>query len=524
MDVNLELIKRIISSDELCDKVNSGDNKEYYISQIENYILALINDNENINMNIDIINRYLKKFIIDKNKEDIFFNKILLKIYGMNIKNSEFQKILSEFNFDEVKELLIKKYNEYILNRTAVPEETLKRMLSLYCYTCPNYIFPIEYINYFTYYLYSKDISLDYDLISYYYKQFATSFAKSKDVNAAFTISEDVITKDPYYDTIKNKITLFKQNIGETIDPFILSDIFYQITYLYIINCINNHNNKNYSFEQLELVKEICLMTILGSDYYEINYGDVSYSAYLKKQSENTVSNYFSKLGLKIVLKKSIIDSLALGNKLDDETDKVISVDILFDQTLKRENPNLLNGLIKNYPVLGGEYKHGKKKSLLNLLQDIYNNKKLLTNLNKDLNWHKSRLNNNEEKIIKPQIEKLNNKITICTSYINVMNAIILNGDLTSYDLLRSISDLITYDGNNKTIKNDIYLILKDVIPKKIKRLCENRDISYKENLKKKVIKCYLDSMSLVKKEMDTEYFMKIYSTLELCIFSFDID
>lgn len=524
MDINLELIKRIISSDELCDKVNSGDNSEYYKSQIENYILFLINDSVNINTNIDVINRYLKKFVLGGNKEDVFFNKVLLRLYGLDVKNSEFLNILNNFNFNEVKELLIKKYNQFIVNRTDVSAHTLVRMLSLYCYTCPNYIFPVDYINYFTYYLYSKDVSLDYDLISYFYKEFALGFSESKGVNTFFVILDDVIKKDPYYDNVKNKIILYKHSINDSIDPFILADIFYQITYLYILKSINDSDNKCYSFEQLELVKEICLMTIIGADYYEINYGDVSYSSYLKKQSETTVSNYFARLGLKIVLKKSVIDSLAVGNKLDENTDKVISVDILFDQTLKRENPNLIAGLVKNYPVLGSEYRKGKKKSLLALLFDIYSNRKLLSNMNKDLEWYKSKLNNEEEIVIKPKIERLNDKISVCSSYISVMNSIILNGDMTSYDLLRSISDLITYDGSNKMLKNDIYLILRDVIPKKIKRLCIDRDVAYKENLKKKVIKCYLDSMGLVKREMDTSYFMKVYSTLELCMSAFDVD
>ena len=55
------LIKRIISSDELCDKVNSGDNRNYYINQIENYVLALINDGENINMNIETNSAAIRK-------------------------------------------------------------------------------------------------------------------------------------------------------------------------------------------------------------------------------------------------------------------------------------------------------------------------------------------------------------------------------------------------------------------------------------------------------------------------------
>lgn len=522
MDVNLELVKRIISSDDLCDKVNSGDNSELYIKQIEQYILSLIDDGISVSNNIDCVNRYLRKFVVYKSKEDIFFNKVLLKIYRLNINDAQFLNILDGFNFDEVKELLIQRYNQYILNRNNVSNDVLIKMLSLFCYTCPNFIFPEDYINYFTFNLYSKNVSLDYDLISYFYRQFALGFAKSKDISTTFLISDDVVSNDPYYDNKRNKIVLYKQNINDTIDPIILSDIFYQITYLYILKGINDPNNKRYTYEQLELVKEICLISILGENYYDVNYGNVSFSFYLKKQSDTTTFNYFRKLGLNVIIDRKSDESLVIDINVDDKTDKAFSVDILFDQILKRENPNLLSGLVKNYPILGCEYKD-KKKSLLSLVLDIYNNKKLLGNLNKDLSWHKSKYDSVNYDVT-DKIDKLNSKISVCSSYINVMNSIVLNGDMTSYDLFRSISDLITYDHSNQMVKNDIYLILRDVVPKKLKRLCSGRSEGYKEFLKNRLIKCYLDSMSLVKNHFDVPYFMKIYSTLEFCIAVFDID
>lgn len=514
MDVNLELVKQIISSDELCDKVNSGDNKETYINQIKEYILKLIN--EDVSSNMEYIIRYLKKFVI--NKEDIFFNNILLKLYSLDLKNKEFLELLETLNFNNIKQLLIKKYDEIIKNKTKISKSELIKILNLYCYTNSKYILPVEYINYLVYYIYSMKIELNYDLISYFYKQFALSFAESKNLNTTFVILDEEIKYDPYYDNIKNKIVLYKKNIKNQIDESVLADIFYQITYLYILKGIND--NKIYTYEQLKLVKEICLISILGSEYYEKNYGEVSYSTYLKKQSINTVSNYFNKLGLELK-KEEIIDTIKIEEELDDETDKIISIDILFDTVLKKENPNLISTLVRNYPILGSEYKNNKKKSLLTLIQDIYNNKKLLVTLNKDLEWHNKK---SKDPIVQPKIEKLNNKISVCTSYIGVMNSIIMNGDLTSYDLLRSISDLITYNHSNKLIKNDTYLVLSEVIPKKIKKLCQTRNKSYKENLKKKIIKCYLDSMSLIKNNQDTLYFMKIYSTLEFCISALDVD
>lgn len=519
MDVNLELVKRIISSDELCDKVNSGDNSELYIKQIQSYVLSLADINANGNINY--INRYLRKFVLNKSKEDIFFDKVLLKCYSLGIKDTEFLNILSSFNFDGIKEILVKKYNEYVVNRTKVSPDTLIKMLSLYCYTCPNYIFPISYINYFTYYLYSLNVFLEIDLMSYFYKEFSLCFSTSKNIKTSFVVQDNVDDNDPYYDNTRRKIILYRNSIGNSIDPFVLADIFFQITYLYILNGINDTNNKVYTFDQLQLVKEICLISILGNDFYNINYGDVSFSTSLRKQSLDVVSNYFSSLDLKVVLKKEVIDSISVDKQLDCKTDKVISIDILFDQVIRNENPNLISSLIRSYPILGSEYKNNKKKSLLNLILDIYSNKKLLINLNKDLEWYKGK---KEDELVAKAIQKLNNKISVCNSYISVMNSIIMNSDITTYDLLRSISDLITYSHSNKMVKNDICLVMREIIPKKIKRLCIDRDDDYKQELKKKIIKCYLDSLELVKNQISVDYFMKLYSTLELCISAFDVD
>lgn len=519
MDVNFELIKRIISSDELCDKVNSGDNKEIYIKQIQNYVLSLL---DNVNSNIEYVNRYLRKFVLQKNSEDIFFDKVMLRCGGLNIKDSEYLSILDSMGYNSIKESLLKKYNDYIVNKTKVSSDILVKMLSFYYYTCPGFIFESDYINYFTYYLYSMNVKLNFELISYFYKQFALCFSKSKGINNSFEVLDDFEGIDPYYDNVKKKIVIYKNNVNDFVDPFVLSDIFYQITYLYILKGINDSESKIYTFEQLELVKEICLISILGTDYYDINYGDVGYSSYLKNQSLDVVSKYFSALGINISLKKDVINSISVDRKLDSKTDKVISVDILFDQVIRNENPNLISTLVRNYPVLGSEYKGGKKKSLLGLILDIYTNKRLLINLNRDLEWYKKK--KEDELIVKPKIEHLNNKILVCNSYIRVMNSIIMNGDLTTYDLLRSISDLITYSHSNKMVKNDICLVMREVIPKKIRRLCLDRDDEYKDELKKKIIKCYLDSLELVKNQISVDYFMKLYSTLELCILAFDVD
>jgi hypothetical protein len=83
---------------------------------------------------------------------------------------------------------------------------------------------------------------------------------------------------------------------------------------------------------------------------------------------------------------------------------------------------------------------------------------------------------------------------------------------------------LITYDTIDLNIQNDIYSILSVVVPDKIRKLSVDRNALYREQFKKRVIKCYLDSMGLVRNNFDSAYFMKIYSTLELCVKAFDID
>lgn len=522
MDINLELIKRIISSDELCDKVNSLEYKDSYISQIENYILSLCNNIGTVNSNIEFINRYLRKFVVvGSNKEDVFFDKVLLKLYGYNLTNDDFNSILSSFNYVEVKELLIKKFDQIIINRSNISDYEIIRMFSFYYYVCPNYALPNNYIDFFTHYFVSKNISLDYNLMVFYYKSFASCFALSKGINTSFEVVE-YVSNDPYYDR-RSKVIVYKQNISEKVDSNILADIFYQIKYLYLMNCVNSSNNYSYSFEQLRLVKEICLISILGDDYYDKNYGDISFSNELKKQARNTVRDYFFSIGIDKVVNLDY-EVLSIPGNIDDDTDKAISVDVLFDLTLNRENPNLLKELLRNYPILGCEYNRDKRKSLLKLLLDIYSNRKLLGNLKTDLEWHNLKLGNDQDKLILPKIDRLKNKISLCSSYINVMSLSINNGDMTSYDLIRSISDLITYDTNDKMIQNDICMILSTIVPKKIKSLCLDRSLQYKENFKKRVIKCYLDSMGLVRSNLDTIYFMKVYASLEECIKAFSID
>lgn len=316
---------------------------------------------------------------------------------------------------------------------------------------------------------------------------------------------------DPYYDNIKKNITIFKNDITNKIDCNILASIFYQITYLHLARSVNDPNNINYTFEQLHFVKEISLISILGEEYFNNNYGNISFTSNLKKESYKTVNKYLKKLGIECNVQYPK-DNIVFDNNVDEKTDKPISIDILFDQVIDREGVNLLKSLIKNYPVLGCEYKQDKKKSLLTLLTDIYSNRKLLATLNKDLEWYSTK---EQDEIVKSKIERLNKKISICSSYINVMNTIIKNGDMTSSDILRSISDLILYDTNKKTLQDDVFSILMVVVPKKIERLCQNRDPLYITNFRKNIITCYLQSMNTVRSEMDLDYFMRLYSTLE---------
>lgn len=523
MDINLDLIKRIISNDDLCDKVNSSEYKNAYKEQIKQYVLFLVNDiNVNKNFsNVSFINRYIKKFVIFENisKEDKFFDDVVLKMYSLNIKNDEFTDILKQLNFFEIKELLIKKYDDIIKNNSVVDNNTFIKILWFYCYVSPNCILPNNYIDYFVFNIINKKIILNYDIITYFYKAFAGSYASDKLSNISCVIEDIVMNDDPYYDCDKNRIVIYKQNIGNTIDYRILADIFYQIKYIYLVHSINNPNNNYYTFEQLKLVKEISLITILGKDFFENNYKKVSFTSELRKNSYDVLKKYFDKLGIVFNsfdnnFMDDIIDPISSSGN-----DNIISIDILFDQVIKRENINLIKSLVRSYPILGSEYKSGRKKTLLSLLLDIYSNKRLLSNLNVDLNWY----NNKEvDPLVESKILRLKNKISICTSYIEVMNNIINNGDMGSSDILRSISSLITYNTDDISVQRDICLVLEVVIPKKIERLCFNQDSDYIADFKKRVISCYLEAMNKRSKDFNIDYFMKLYSYLEVVVNSFN--
>ena len=123
-----------------------------------------------------------------------------------------------------------------------------------------------------------------------------------------------------------------------------MADIFYQIKYLYLVDGINS--SSGYSFEQLRLVKEICLNSILGDNYFDKNYQDISFSSELRRQSLKTVKDYYSHLGLNVNVNLDY-DVISVSNDVSDEEDKCINIDVLFDVVLKKENPNLLKELLR---------------------------------------------------------------------------------------------------------------------------------------------------------------------------------
>ncbi len=190
----------------------------------------------------------------------------------------------------------------------------------------------------------------------------------------------------------------------------------------------------------------------------------------------------------------------------------------MFDSIVKRENANLISELIRNYPVLSCEYKSDGKKTLLNLLLDIYNSKKKLVNFNKDLAWCSEK--NNGDIYSTTKISKLESKISICSSYIAVMNDIMNNGDMDSEDILKSISSLINYKTNNLDLQKDICVILNTIIPDKIRKNPLNRDNDFITEFKKKVVSIYLNLMNKNKNDFEMQYFMDIYSSLLVIVSS----
>lgn len=516
MNTNLDLIKRIISNDDMCDKVNSMDCKDTYISQVKNYVLSLIK-NYSIN-DIPYIVRYIDKFVIDyyNNPEDMFFDSVVLSVCNMN--DLLIQNTLKKFDFFNTKDVLFKRYEGIIKNNSFIDDFSFNRMFLFYYYVCNDFIMPTNYVDYFIGYVYKNSLELSYDFLVYLYKQFSLSYSKSQGVNLSFSVVDFLIENDPYYDNKNNEITVFRPNIGSTISKDVIADIFYQIKYLYLVNCINNSNNINYSYEQLLLVKELSLVSILGDDYYYKNYGNISYKNILKSESYDKMVKYFSMLGINV--SSSFSSGVFVDSGLSDDLDKVLSIDLLFNNVLKRENPNLIRELVRNYPVLGIEYKNNRRKNMLDLLIDIYNNKRLVINLNKDLEWHNKR-NSHDDEIEAKKVLKLNNKLAVCNSCNSVMNSIINNSDYSSFEILDSVFALITYNTKDLIIKSDIITIVSSIVPNKISKLCEGRNDVYINDFKKRFISCFLDALGKVDCISDISYFMNIYECFNKIILSF---
>lgn len=508
MNISVDLIKQIISSDDMCDKVNSSVNKNVYKDAIKEYILTLFSDKKCIDSNISYIIRYIKKFVVNDNisKEDKFFDDVLLNLYKVDLSSLEVNHILADLSFYEIKEILFKKYDQIIMNKQKTSDISIEKMLCFFYYVCPNFLLPKKYIDYFMFNFIKNNIVINEELMAYFYKMFALSLVSNKNISCI--VVDNNIDNDPYYDYYKNKIVLSRKNITNTINYNILSDIFFQVKYLTLMYDINDDN---YSFMELEFVKEISLISILGKKYFDANYKNISFLNQLKNDSYYYLNDYLKKLDPSFYINTNPI----FNNNLDSTYN---SIDLLFDSIVKRENANLISELIRNYPVLSCEYKSDGKKTLLNLLLDIYNSKKKLVNFNKDLAWCSEK--NNGDIYSTTKISKLESKISICSSYIAVMNDIMNNGDMDSEDILKSISSLINYKTNNLDLQKDICVILNTIIPDKIRKICLNRDNDFITEFKKKVVSIYLNLMNKNKNDFEMQYFMDIYSSLLVIVSS----
>jgi len=510
MDINVDLIKNIIGSDDLCDKVNTSEYRNAYIEQIKIYLLDLLNNE----YDIQYIIRYIKKFVLQySSKEDMLFDEVLLKTYSLNINNTEFKSILVNISFEDTKNVLLQRYNEIINNNVDISDFSFNRMIRFYCYALNDLVLSKKNVDYFIRCIFKKNVDLNKDIVRYIYKVFSIAYSSFK--TCVFLDSNS--SKDPYYDGDYNGIVLYNEYVSDSIDLDVIADIFYQIDYINLYTEINGKSIR-YTYEQLKFAKEMCLYNILGKKYFFENYSDISYTNVLHENAYNKLNEYLNNLGISSNLKYDCILEVDYENN-DDDNDSIISIDLLFDQVVKRENDNLLRQYIYKYPVLGSEYKGSNKKSLLNLLLDIYNNKKLLKNFYHDLEWYNSK--DSQDIVVSEKQEKLKNKISICSSYIEVMNSIINNSNISSEEVIKSISALITYGTDDVNCQNDIYMILNYVIPKKIRSLCYNRNEKYIEKFRKNVVSSYLSSMNKKSKDFNFNYFMKIYSCLENIVNSF---
>lgn len=510
MDINVDLIKNIINSDELCDKVITSEYRNAYIVQIKDYILNNI-DND---LDIKCVIRYIKKFVLlYSSKEDMLFDEVVLKLYSLNLNNVDFKNVLFTISFEETKNTLIQRYNSIISSNVDLSDVSFNRMIRFYCYVLNDLVLSKKNVDYFMYFIFKKNVTLNKDIVKYIYKIFAVTY--SSFMSCVFLDSVD--TRDPYYDGDYSGVVLYNNYISDSIDLDVFADILYQIDYINLYKEVSG-KSISYTYEQLLFVKELCLYNVLGKKYFFENYSDISCINILKKNAYDKLDKYLRRLSVFCDLKYEYNIEIDY-DKIDDNSDSVVSIDILFDQIMKRENDNLLRQYIYKYPILGSEYKGIGKKSLLNLLLDIYNNKKLLKNFYHDLDWYSSK--DSSDIVVAEKIDKLKNKISICSSYIDVMNSIINNSFISSDDVIKSIGDLITYGTDSSDCQNDIYMILSVIIPKKIKNLCYNRNDVYIENFRKRVVSSYLSSMSKKSKDFNFDYFMKIYSCLNNIVGSF---
>lgn len=495
-EVDFSVIKKILSSDKLCQKLlNYEDNKsdfdalytkDEYLVSIDCYVYEIVKKmSKSFNAQyLPILSRYFNYFVKNRYNSflEYFSNPVVNNIHL--IKNGNYSqeelKFLSDRNSSGYLVMLdcLKKYYENIINNENynIDYDTLYDIFIFFSSGKLDYM---EIKKKHCDYIFSK--LLDSEFINksfpksgfeFYFKRFTEIVAKDNKLSCACEMEHIPANSGKvsraYYIPPYNKIIINKDFLYDNMEKNLsfFTTIFHELSHCHFFT------KRKISYFMLKMTKDMVLREFLGDTYYNDNYRILSVENDAEIRAYIDSLRYFKQINLEYynsILSSTIKDIL---NKVNDTKTNIrysdnqpYYLDQLFEETLTAEQKQFF---IKKYPILEFEYyEDGKRKLPIDLLIGRYHLLRNDSNLNED-------------------------SIKMCSALL-INQMLSVNEILETYSNSSILLDTLDLDFENQRLK-----LLGDLLVKKLELGLYSLNNDNAKKIQIKIISVFMDNILMI--------------------------
>ncbi len=399
-EVDFDVIKKILSSDEYCKRLVDFDKntdffdtyytKEEYLVSIDCYVYEMIKRmiSDYKPNNFVILNRYFNYFVKGRYNSPIeyFSNPVLNNIHMVNLGRYDetalkFLQIRNSSNYLSMLNLIKNYYTDIIVNDLPISFETFSDM---FIFFSSGKLDDLDINKSHCDYFFSKLLNTDYidkklpvKSFQFYFNRFTQIIAKLNGLSCKCSVSyippsDGKICRGLYLTYPNNSLTLNSDMFSDTMK----SNFRYFETIFHEIDHCRQATKTKSTYTSLKIAKDTILHMFLGDKYYVDNYdaisieSDAALNGYVESlRYVKSINPEYYNLLVKSAIEevKSRIKTLHIDQRYVN--DLPVHLDQVFNTVLTNEQRKLY---ISKFPILEYEYfSDGKRKLPIDLLLSV---------------------------------------------------------------------------------------------------------------------------------------------------------